>query len=372
MANRMGRINGSFVPAGHFHSTLSSSVDRAHAVATPVAGTAGFSVVFQRREEGAAPLTVPGVFLHDTVLTLQKKVFAASNIAPAQQHLESPSGTRMATGNVRDYGVGPGCTIRQAALVPPRPSGVPATPQVPKPRTSEKPPTPPPTTPRDGLDLSAKELAEEISRSETLRYDPSWQNRTKSPRSSQPVLSPAATPGGTLSPRRAMDRPPTATERAVASRRGSPRAMPWSGQYKATSSQNFGTVNPSPSGAAATLTPRHYGNFPPTVRAAHVPMAGGRGGAPQVEQITHSDLSAGISTAALNDEDHVAVALQPDSDTHTANGARIPTASKGGAPPTPFTPKELSAGQEYYAIKWGAQQRGAQPNVQVDGRLHRK
>ena len=203
------------------------------------------------------------VFPTETVASLQKKIFAATNIPPAQQYL-AVGGNRLVTGNLRDYGIKPGDTIEQVPLPPRQPTGVPLTPQVPTARPSTKPRTPSPTTPRDGM--STATLAREMNsprgaRSDTLRYDPSWQMRASSARSAGTAArSPSSfptTPGGTLSGR--STRPPTATELALASRRGTQsKPMPWSAQYKASSSQGFGVVNPN-----ATLTPRHYGDFPP-------------------------------------------------------------------------------------------------------------
>ena len=100
-------------------------------------------------------------------------------------------------------------------------------------------------------------------------------------------------------------------------------------------------------------------------------MPGGRGGMAQVEQINHPP-----STPAgqLNTEDHVAAALQPAngaSATHTSAGRRLPTAGGNSravdAAPAPFTPKALSAQQEYYAVKWGALSRGVTPKPLVTG-----
>ena len=98
-------------------------------------------------------------------------------------------------------------------------------------------------------------------------------------------------------------------------------------------------------------------------------MPGGRGGVTQVEQISHRPTTAASQT---NTEDHVAAALQTGvSATHTSAGRRLPTA--GGDPrlgdvtPAPFTPKSLSAQQEYYAVKWGALSRGVTPKPLVTG-----
>ena len=116
-------------------------------------------------------------------------------------------------------------------------------------------------------------------------------------------------------------------------------------------------------------------------------MPGGRGGAAQVEQIHHPVAAAATAslgaTAAgqLNTEDHVAAAMQPAngaSATHTSSGQRLPTAGGGGDPRlgaigmTPFTPKSLSASQEYYAVKWGALSRGVTPKTLVTGDSWRK
>ncbi len=233
----------------------------------------GFDVVFQRSERGVRAARIR-VFPTETVASLQKKIFAATNIPPVQQNL-ALGGMRLSTGNLRDYGLQPGDTIEQAPLPVQRPSGVPLTPQVPSARPSAKPRTPSPTTPSDGMSRVA--LAREMNsprgaRSDTLRYDPSWQMRAASARSAggagpSPTQFPA-TPGGTLSGRSA--RPPTATELALASRRGTQsKPMPWSAQYKASSSQGFGVVNPN-----STLTPRHYGDFPPVSTAATNPCIG--------------------------------------------------------------------------------------------------
>jgi hypothetical protein len=250
------------VPAGHYHRSGTSTIDRSHP--TPDMASAmggGFDISFERREPGV-PAAKIRVFATETVASLQKKVFAATNIPPAQQYL-ALGGTRLSTGNLRDYGVQPGMTIEQAPLPPRQPTGVPLTPQVPTARPSTKPRTPSPTTPRDGMSRVA--LGREMNsprgaRSDTLRYDPSWQMRAGSARSAGGFGTPGdfpTTPGGTLSARSA--RPPTATERALASRRGTQsKAMPWSAQYKASSSQGFGVVNPND-----TMTPRHYGDFPP-------------------------------------------------------------------------------------------------------------
>ena len=207
-------------------------------------------------------------------------------------------GTRLRTGNLRDYGIQPGDTIEQALPTPRQPAGVPLTPQVPSPRVSIKPRTPSPKTPRDGMNRAAQSLETNSPRgtcSNTLRYDPSWHIRPVGSAAPSPYAFPA-TPGGTLAGRSA--RPPTATELALASRRGTQsKPMPWSAQYKASSSQGvlvcavcvrarvggwwwwwwvvvvvvmvcvwcvrvrrtgFGVVNPN-----STLTPRHYGDFPP-------------------------------------------------------------------------------------------------------------
>ena len=380
------------VPAGHYHRAGSSSVERGHPTPDMASAMgAGFDVTFERREPGVPAATIR-CFTTETVMSLQKKVFAATNLPPAQQAL-SINGVRMSTGNLRDFGVGPGARIVQAPLIKQQPSGVPLTPQVPTARPSTKPRTPPPTTPRDGLSMA--EMGREMNsprgaRSDTLRYDPSWQNRAGtagSPRAgglSTPGSDFPTTPGGSLSGR--VARPPTATERALASRRGTQsKAMPWSGQYKASSSQGFGIVNPND-----TLTPRHYGDFPPsaiTQRQQHVAMAGGRGGAAQVEQIHHPQVVgpvaslAATATGQLAQQDHVAVAMQPGSSgTHTSSGQRLPTAGPssvgdprlGTAAMTPFTPKSLSESQEYYAVKWGAMGRGVTPRVMVTGNSWRK
>ncbi len=256
------------VPAGHFHNASGSTVDRSHP--TPDAASAmggGFDVVFQRSEQGVRAARIR-VFPTETVASLQKKIFAATNIPPVQQYL-ALGGVRLSTGSLRDYGLKPGDTIEQAPLPARRPTGVPLTPQVPSARPSAKPRTPPPTTPRDGM--SRVTLVSEMNsprgaRSDTLRYDPSWQMRAASARSTGGAPPSAtqfpATPGGTLSGR--STRPPTATELALASRRGTQsKPMPWSAQYKASSSQGFGVVNPN-----STLTPRHYGDFPPVSTSA--------------------------------------------------------------------------------------------------------
>lgn len=248
------------VPGGHFHRAGTSTVDRSHP--TPDAAGAmggGFDVVFSRPGVRAAKIRV---FPTETVASLQKKIFAATNIPPAQQFL-ALGDTRLSTGNLRDYAIGPGATIEQVQQPPRQPTGVPLTPQVPTARPNTKPRTPSPTTPRDGMSQVA--LGREMhtprgARSDTLRYDPSWQMRVGSPRSaaaSGPSPAPfPSTPGATLSGRSA--RPLTATERALASRRGTQsKPMPWSAQYKAGSSQGFGVINQN-----ASLTPRHYGDFP--------------------------------------------------------------------------------------------------------------
>ena len=220
----------SHVPAGHYHRAGEASIDRGHPTPDQASAMgAGFDVSFERREPGVPAATIR-VFTTETVMSLQKKVFAATNLPPAQQAL-SINGVRMSTGNLRDFDVGPGARIVQAPLVMKHPSGVPLTPQVPTARPSTKPRTPPPTTPRDGQSMAAHMNSPRGARSDTLRYDPSWQNRVGSPRAgglSTPADFPA-TPGGTLSGRSVRPRPrPSALWPPAAAHRARPCRGPGS------------------------------------------------------------------------------------------------------------------------------------------------
>jgi hypothetical protein len=101
------------IPASHFHNhgakVSYAPIERSHPVVTPVAGTTGFTLKFQRLNGIQADIRM---FPHDSVQTLQRKIYAETSVHPHEQHL-SYNGQRLAGGVLRDYGIGADSAVVQ-------------------------------------------------------------------------------------------------------------------------------------------------------------------------------------------------------------------------------------------------------------------
>jgi hypothetical protein len=224
------------VPSGHFHATtdmygrtLTSpqglTIERGHPVISgepgtsglPVPSAAGFVLHFQPcKPEGAPPIHLR-VFPTDTVLSLQKQIFAAINVAPGSQRLLF-DGEPLTTGTLLDAGVGPGSTIEQAKPAPllsPRGSSAASVPTVPTARPSAAPVVP-------GWNDSLSPRGMVRGGAEKLRYNKHWQREAVQQHQQQRQLQPTPpSPAGS-----APSSPQTPRTGAAAGSQSSPSSSP--------------------------------------------------------------------------------------------------------------------------------------------------
>lgn len=402
------------VPAAHFHERVDltgpqpqPTIERGHPVPTgdsglPVPSAAGFVIQFQPNKPGAAVLQLR-MHSTDTVLTLQKQIFAATNVAPCSQRLLF-RGKPLRNGTLLDAGVGPGAIIEQA---PPSPlhsphsrRGVSSVPSVPTARPSAAPVVP-------GWDDTLSPRGFVRKGTETPRHDRHRQRNSAPP---QPQPSQATPHPAHLESRPSSSArgPPTATQLAVMHRRGSTSSLSGGGNisesgprrsYKAASSQGFALAQGQGGGAA---TPRHSsGTYPPptppSVGVTPPAMASPRSLPPR----RVGTVCTRLGQLATTNIERIGAASggattpgQPPPQPHLSARAAVmlgcspgvtlaPLLSRGdgvaaaSAPFVPprypqtsahaFMPRPLTSTHEYYAVRWAPLARGASVAPAVDG-----